>query len=113
MTITSKIRNWSREDARLDAAVELLARTKDGIFPHAPWLVPLSDSEIAVEPNDLLEFTANYSKGERACLAVVASLLGGPPVDLSEVTLGLGSHSLLIVLAAISSAAGGDYLLEP
>lgn len=113
MSTISKVRQWSREDLRFDAAIELLSRTKNIIYPHAPWLVALSPSEVAVEPNDLLEFTSTYSSGERACIAVAASLLGGPPVDLSDVAPNLDSLALVNVLAAVSAAAGGDYLVTP
>lgn len=45
---------------------------------------------------------------QRAIVAIAASLLGGPPVDLEDTASSLDRQSLTLVLAALAYAAGSD-----
>lgn len=119
MSWPAGLRVWARGMYPTEAAVELLVRAFGGRFAEAgrPWvkftdqdqLDAYIDPEVLLDEGvDLLDKGVDgpYSGSERRVLAVVASLLGGEPVDLSDVMSGLDRANVALVLAALAHANG-------
>lgn len=116
------LRAWAKGIYPLEAGIELLIRGADGRFasPGSPWI------KRGGEPEswwlDAAQMTENrfaaLSGGETRLLRIVASLVGGGPVDLYENLAGLDRDHLGLVLAAIAHSAGshqhsGDPVPDP
>jgi hypothetical protein len=102
------LRRWATGSYANEAAVELLIRAFNGRFagPGWPWITATAGELTWLDVEQITEHsTGALSGGERRLLAVIASLAGGPPADLSEVA-GLDRHLLDLVLAAIAHASG-------
>jgi hypothetical protein len=105
------LRRWARGLYPLEAGVELLIQSFDGRFanPSQPWVQQGDDPGwwwIEVEQMTEDNYGA-LSGGETRLLRIAASLLGGPPVDLSSNLAGLDREHLQRVLVAIAHAGGG------
>jgi len=105
------LRRWAKGLYPLEAGVELLMQSFDGRFanPSQPWVQQGDDPGwwwIEVEQMTEDNYGA-LSGGETRLLRIAASLLGGPPVDLSSNLAGLDREHLQRVLAAIAQAGGG------
>lgn len=104
------LRAWAKGTYPLEAGVELLIRASDARFAGAgwPWInqgdAPGSWWLDAAQLNE--DNCAALSGGETRLLRVVASLVGGEPVDLYENVPGLDREHITLVLAAIAHAAG-------
>ncbi|WP_173921728.1 hypothetical protein [Agromyces sp. Marseille-P2726] len=103
--IESRVRAWARGLYPTEAGVELLIRQGKAIREGAPWLAPHGDL-VAIDVDRLLAAAGAWSGGEQRVVAIAASLLGGPAVDLSEVIPGLDRDNAALVLAAIAHANG-------
>ena len=99
------LRAWARGDFAAEAAVDLLLWQNRVISPHAPWINVQSDYA-AIDPDRLANDVAGLSGGERRVVAIAASLLGGPPVDLRDALGNLDDAVTRKVLAALSHACG-------
>ena len=104
------LRRWAKGLYPLEAGVELLIRAFDGRFanPVQPWVREGDDPGwwwIDVEQMNEDSFGA-LSGGETRLLRIAASLLDGPPVDLSRNLAGLDRDHFQLVLAAIAHASG-------
>lgn len=104
------LRRWAKGLYPLEAGVELLIRAFDGRFanPSQPWVQQGDDPGwwwIDVEQMTEDNYGA-LSGGETRLLRIAASLLGGPPVDLSRNLAGLDRQHLQLVLDAIAHAGG-------
>lgn len=105
----TELRAWARGMYATEAAVELLARAFNGRFTSTSWEWVRRDDEgrVWVDAEAITpETTGALSGGERRVLAVVASLLGGAPVDLAEELPGLDREHAELVVAAIAHATG-------
>lgn len=102
-----------------EAAVELLAGWNDGYWvrrmANSPrkHKVDYTDDPDIVGPTPIArpEWTAlpgrlPASSGERAILAIAASIGGGKPVDLRDCLTSLGQHGIDCVIAAVAHAGG-------
>lgn len=104
------LRRWAKGLYPLEAGVELLIHAFDGRFanPRQPWVQQGDDPGWWwIDAEQMTE--DNYgalSDGETRLLRITASLLGGPPVDLSSNLAGLDREHLQLVLAAIAHANG-------
>ena len=107
--VEAGLRHWARGIYPQEAGVELLCRAFAGRFarPGYPWVQPgESPGSWWIDPEAMTgEAFGGLSGGERRYLAVAASLLGGPPVDLSDVSGMDFERQDLIVLAVLH--AGG------
>jgi len=104
------LRTWARGGYAAEAAVELLVRAMDGrsASPDWPWVRanPIS-GWYWIDPDAIIAGSGRLSGGERRLLAVVAALVGGPPLsDLADVLAGLDRSNLALVLAAFAHAGG-------
>ncbi len=104
------LRRWAKGLYPLEAGVELLIGAFDGRFANQgqPWVQQGDDPGwwwIDVEQMNEDNFGA-LSGGETRLLRIAASLLDGPPVDLSRNLAGLDRDHLHLVLAAIARASG-------
>jgi hypothetical protein len=106
--ISDGLRGWARGLYPAEAAVELLLRCFGGRFagPGWPWLQADARGGWWLDPDVLDAESGVLSSGEQSMLAVVASLAGGPRVDLADVVTGLDRVNLELVLAAVSHAGG-------
>ncbi len=104
------LRCWAKGLYPLEAGVELLIRSCGGRFanPGQPWVQQGDrpgrwwiDAEQMTDDN-----YGVLSGGETRLLRIAASLLEGPPVDLSRNLAGLDREHLQLVLAAIAHAGG-------
>ena len=111
------LRRWAKGLYPLEAGVELLIRGCGGRFanPGQPWVQRGDDpgwwwidAEQMTEDN-----YAALSGGETRLLRIAASLLGGPPVDLSGNLAGLDRDHIQFVLAAIAHASGSHEQTGP
>jgi hypothetical protein len=103
------LRAWARGLYASEAAVELLVRSHGGRFAEAgnPWIGTDDSGWSWLEPDQLTgTATAGLSGGERRLLAIVGSLAGGLPVDLSDTLSGLDRDAIALVCAAIAHASG-------
>lgn len=104
------LRYWAKGLYPLEAGVELLIHAFDGRFanPWQPWVQQGDDPGWWwIDVDQMTE--DNYgalSGGETRLLRIAASLLGGPPVDLSRNLAGLDREHLQLVLAAVAHASG-------
>ena len=104
------LRRWAKGLYPLEAGVELLIRAFDGRFanPSQPWVQEGDDAGWWwIDAEQMTE--DNYgalSGGETRLLRIAASLLDGPPVDLSRNLSGLDREHLQLVLDAIAHAGG-------
>lgn len=104
------LRGWAKGLYPLEAGVELLIRAFDGRFanPGQPWVQQGDDPGWWwIDADQMTE--DNYgalSGGDTRLLRIAASLLGGPPVDLSGNLAGLDREHLQLVLAAVAHASG-------
>lgn len=108
--IHEALRRWAKGLYPLEAGVELLIRTSNGRFAHPaqPWVQPGDDPGwwwIDVDQMNEDNYGA-LSGGETRLLRIAASLLGGPPVDLSRNLPGLDREHFQLVLAAVAHANG-------
>lgn len=103
--IEEAVRRWARGLYPAEAGVELLLRQELAIYDGAPW-IRHEGGYAAIDPEALLDQTAGWSGGERRLVAIAASLLGGPAVDLSDAMSGLDRHHASLVLAALAHANG-------
>lgn len=106
------LRRWAKGLYPLEAGVELLIRGCGGRFANLgqPWVQQGDDPGwwwIDVEQMTEDNYGA-LSGGETRLLRIAASLLGGPPVDLSRNLAGLDREHLQLVLAAIAHANGSN-----
>lgn len=104
------LRTWARGGYAAEAAVELLVRAMDGRFasPEWPWVRsnPIS-GWYWIDGDAIVGGSGRLSGGERRMLAVVAALVGGPPLtDVADVLAGLDRDNLALVLAAFAHAGG-------
>jgi hypothetical protein len=105
----SGLRAWARGLYASEAAVELLIRSHGGRFtePGNPWIGTDNSGWSWLEPDQLTgPATAGLSGGERRLLAIVGSLAGGRPVDLSDILTGLDRDVIALVCAAVAHASG-------
>lgn len=111
-TINEAVRAWAKGIYPTEAGVELLIRGGKAIYERAPWLTeldPVWDDRprmVAVDVDELLAEAGAWSGGEQRLVRIAASLLGGPPVDLSDAISGIDRDHQVLVLAAIAHAAG-------
>lgn len=108
-SVPADLRAWAAGGPALEAAVDLLVSAFGGRFarPGNPWIRRSRDG-YWLDVDELAEqLPGPWSGGERRVLAVVASLAGGPPVDLSD-ALSLDDDVARLVVAAIARAAGVD-----
>lgn len=104
------LRRWAKGLYPLEAGVELLSRAFGGRFsnPSQPWVQQGDDPGWwRIDADQMTE--DNYgalSGGETRLLRIAASLLDGPPVDLSRHLAGLDREHVELVLAAIAHASG-------
>ncbi len=111
------LRRWAKGLYPLEAGVELLVRAFDGRFanPSRPWVQQGDDPGwwwIDVEQMNEDNYGA-LSGGETRLLRIAASILGGPPVDLSCNLAGLDRQHLQLILAAIAHANGSHEQAGP
>ncbi len=104
------LRRWASGLYPLEAGVDLLIRVCQGRFanPGQPWVERGDDPNwwsIDVEQMNEDNYNA-LSGGEIRLLRIAASLLGGPPVDLSRNLAGLDPEHIQLVLAAVAHAGG-------
>jgi hypothetical protein len=108
--LVAGLQTWARGVYATEAAVELLARSFGGRLAELgyPWIMTdAGEGWCWLEPDQLTgPATAGLSGGERRLLAIVASLAGGRPVDLSETLAGLDRDAVVLVLAAVAHASG-------
>ena len=83
-----QLRAWARGDTTAEAAVELLIRAFGGRFADRgnAWVVP-DEPRAWVDWEKIPEWTGGLSGGERRFLLLAASLGGGEPADLSDVSM--------------------------
>ncbi len=111
-TINEAVRAWAKGIYPTEAGIELLIRGGKAIYERAPWLTELEQlwddrpRMVAVDVDELLAETGAWSGGEQRVIRIAASLLGGPPVDLSDAISGIDRDHQVLVLAAIAHAAG-------
>jgi|SRR6478609_848538 len=101
------LRAWASGAPALEAAVDLLLTAFNGRFsaPDQPW-VRRDGARWWLDVEVLADHLPGpWSGGERRVLQMVASLAGGPPVDLAEV-LWLDDDLARLVLAALAHVAG-------
>lgn len=101
-----QLRAWARGNTTEEAAVELLIRAFEGRFAASgkPWV--LSDGGTAwVNWQEIPQWTGGLSGGERRFLLLTASLAGGEPADLSDVS-GLDYALQDLLLDALRHAGG-------
>ncbi len=104
----SQLRAWAKGIYPTEAGVELLVRHGRIVYEAAPWVRRADDGSAAwIDPTSLLEDAGPLSGSEQRVVAIAASLLGGPPVDLSEVLSSLDPATSDLVLASLAHAAGG------
>ncbi len=106
------LRRWARGLYPLEAGVELLIHAFDGRFanPRQPWVQQGDDPGwwwIDVEQMTEDKYGA-LSGGETRLLRIAASLIGGPPVDLSSNLAGLDRDTIHLVFAAVTHASGSQ-----
>jgi hypothetical protein len=119
--VVAGLRAWARGLYATEAAVELLARFHGGRFaqPGHPWIMTdPGEGWCWLEPDQLTgPATTGLSGGERRLLAIVASLAGGRPVDLSDTLTGLDRDTIGLVIAAVAHASGShqhaDLVIDP
>jgi hypothetical protein len=118
--VVSGLRAWARGLYATEAAVELLVRAHGGRLVEAgqPWIGTDDSRWVWLEPYQLTgRATAGLSGGERRLLAVVASLAGGRPIDLSDILTGLDRDAAALVCAAVADASGShehaDMVVDP
>lgn len=110
--IDDAVRAWAKGLYSTEAGAELLIRHGKTIHEGAPWIVEqdkLSNDRprmATIDVDALLEHSGAWSGGEQRIVRIAASLLGGPPVDLSEEIPGIDRANLVLVLAAIAHASG-------
>jgi len=110
---TEVIRAWVEGNYVAEAGVELLTRgPKPGMLDdERPWIVKNGNwsrergDGYDIDTTTLLKETGAWSSGERARVAVAASLLGAS-IDLSDIIPSLDVTGLNEVLAAIAHAGG-------
>jgi hypothetical protein len=112
--VLAGLRRWADGSYPAVAAVELLARLWDGRFAHAgwPWVVVEDSGWTRLDGEALLTQTGVLSGGERRALAVVGSLAGGGPVDLSDVLCGVDLAIVAKLVTAMAAAGGHPSLLD-
>ncbi len=104
------LRRWAEGLYPLEAGVELLIRGCNGRFANSgqPWVQQGDDPGrwwIDVEQMNEDNY-GGLSGGGTRLLRIAASLLDGPPVDLSRNIVGLDREHIRLVLAAIAHASG-------
>ena len=104
------LRRWAKGLYSLEAGVELLIRASDGRFADSgqPWVqqgdVP---GRWWIDVDQMIDDNFNaLSGGEVRLLRVAASLLDGPPVDLSRNLPGLDREHTQLALAAVAHPSG-------
>lgn len=105
--VAADLRAWAAGAPAVEAAVDLLVAALGGRFarPGNPWIRRGRDG-YWFDVDELAEqLPGPWSGGERRVLAVVASLAGGPPVDLCDV-LNVDDDVARLVVTAIPHAAG-------
>ena len=103
-----RARVWARGVYTTEAGVELLIRS-GRLSDGAPWV--LIDG--GVDLDALVHASGAWSGGEQRIVRIATSLVGGEPVDLSENLPGLDHDMTILVLAAVSHAAGAGQFAEP
>lgn len=111
--MNDELREWARGMYALEAAAELLIRTSEAQGRSVPGARRTDDGRLWLDAEAVLDDTAAGSGGEQRIAAIAASLLGGPPVDLSEVLPGLDRDQLALVLAAVAHAGGSHRHTDP
>lgn len=115
------LRHWAKGIYPLEAGIEVLTRAFSGRFTAAgyPWVQPTDDGSYFLDVDQLnADTTGALSGGEQRVLRIVASLLGGAPVNLYEDLPGLDREHVQLVLAAVAHASGshqhsGDLVPDP
>ena len=99
-------RAWARGSLPEDAAVELLIRGFDGRFANQgkPWVFA-DGTATGIGWKEIPEWIRGLSGGERRFMLLTASLAGGEPDDLSDVS-GLDYELQDLFLDAIRHAGG-------
>lgn len=104
------VRRWAKGPYSLEAGVELLIRDCDGRFADSgqSWVQQRDNpGRWWIDVDQMIEGNFNaLSGGEVRLLRVAASLLDGPPVDLSRNLASLDREHCQLVLAAIAHASG-------
>ncbi|PRZ34788.1 hypothetical protein CLV47_12320 [Antricoccus suffuscus] len=117
------LRAWGSGSYALEAAVELVIRAAGGRYadPGQPWVTEAHQrrggDRYVLDVGAITDQTiGGLSGGEQRVLRIVASLAGGVPVRLDEVS-GLDRGTLDLVLAAIAHAGGSheqsDAAIDP
>lgn len=104
-----RLRQWAAGMYPSEAAVEVLLRFQHGRFASRenPWIADRDGGGVWLDVDQLTpENTGALSGGEQRILRLVASLLGGAPVNLYEDLPGLDRETLDLMLAAIAHTAG-------
>lgn len=106
--VHESLRQWARGIYPLEAAVELLVRAHAGRFAREGWeWIETHENRFTLNAERITEDTTGVlSGGERRLLHIAAALAGAAPANLYEDVPGLDRHTLDLVLAAISHAAG-------
>lgn len=99
------LRAWANGIYATEAGVELLINTGFAVSENSPWIT-WSGQYAAIDVEALLDHSGVWSGGEKRVVRIAASLLGGPPVDLSEALPGLDRRMMSEVLAALAHANG-------
>lgn len=105
MTVIEDVRRWAAGMHATTAGAELLIRQGVAVYDGAPWIKPSND-RAWIDVDLLLHESGVWSGGEQRVVRIACSMLGGPPVDLSEELPGLDRRATELVLAAVAHAAG-------
>lgn len=108
-SVKSDLFAWARGIYPTEAATQLLLRAFDGRFarPGWPWIRSSESGHYYIDATKLGdEEIGMLSGGERRVLAIVSSLLGEKPIDLSDAITGLDLRHSRIVIDALEHAAG-------
>lgn len=112
-SITDAVRAGVKGIYAGEAGVELLIRQGKPIRDGAPWITRSDDGAAAfVDVDKLLDAGGVWSGGEYRVVQIACSLLGGPPVDLSDVLSGIDRSMVVLVLAALAHASGSHEHVE-
>lgn len=103
------LRQWAQGMYPSEAGVEVLLRFQHGRFAARgnPWIAERESGGVWLDVDQLTpENISALSGGEQRILRLVASLMGGQPVNLYEDLPGLEREALDLVLAGIAHAGG-------
>lgn len=107
--VKSELLAWARGIYPTEAATRLLVDAFDGRFARSgwPWIQRTEFGNHYVDGTRLGDDEIGMlSGGERRVLAIVRSLLGEQPVDLSDAITGLDPRHARLVIDSLAHATG-------